>query len=101
MKGWVLAMLASLRVAPVPLRAFGPPCAAGGIDHRSAPRNGPFSLTKECSIDHDDRALAPAKGYKAGEHLAEAMPQYLGSIFATSSATCGCRRPGPSCCLRY
>jgi len=24
-KGWVLAMLASLRVAPVPLRAFDPP----------------------------------------------------------------------------
>lgn len=26
-KGWVLAMLAKLRVAPVPLRAFACPCA--------------------------------------------------------------------------
>ena len=49
-KGLVLTMLASLRVAPVPLRAFDPPCAPGEPDRRSAPRNGPFDLTKECSM---------------------------------------------------
>ena len=65
-------MLASLRVAPVPLRAFDPPFAPGGTDRRSAPRNGPFSLTREWSIDHDRRASAAAKGYTAREHLAEA-----------------------------
>ena len=43
-------MLASLRVAPVPLRAFDPPCAPGDPGCRSAPRNGPFSLTKEWLI---------------------------------------------------
>jgi hypothetical protein len=49
-KGWVLAMLASLRVAPVPLRAFDLPCAPDDPGCRSAPRNGPFSLTKEWLI---------------------------------------------------
>ena len=49
-KGWVLAMLASLRVAPVPLRAFDLPCAPGDPECRSAPRNGPFSLTKEYQL---------------------------------------------------
>ena len=46
-KGWVLAMLASLRVAPVPLRAFDPPCAPSDGDGRSAPRNGLSVFTKE------------------------------------------------------
>src|SRR5882757_4690482 len=43
-------MLASLRVAPVPLRAFDLPCAPDDPGCRSAPRNGPFSLTKEWLI---------------------------------------------------
>jgi hypothetical protein len=38
-------MLASLRVAPVPRRAFDPPCAPGEIEHRSAPRNGRLIMT--------------------------------------------------------
>jgi hypothetical protein len=38
----------SLRVAPVPLRAFDPPSAPSDPGRRSAPRNGPFCLTKEC-----------------------------------------------------
>jgi hypothetical protein len=36
----------SLRVAP--LRAFDPPSAPSDPGRRSAPRNGPFCLTKEC-----------------------------------------------------
>src|SRR5258708_10269286 len=52
-KGWVLAMLASLRVAAVPLRAFDPPCAPGDPECRSAPTNGPFSLTNEWENCHD------------------------------------------------
>ena len=38
----------SLRVAPVPLRAFDPSSAPCDPGRRSVPRNGPFSLTKEC-----------------------------------------------------
>ena len=64
-KGWVLAMLASLRVAPVPLRAFDAPCAPGGPERRSAPRNGPFSLTKELSIFHDHHSA----NFESTHHL--------------------------------
>src|SRR5260370_24216967 len=51
-KGWVLAMLASLRVAPVPLRAFEPVCGPRDPECRSAPTNGPFSLTNEWLDGH-------------------------------------------------
>src|SRR3954447_20281129 len=81
-------MLASLRVAPVPLRAFDPPCAPGEIDHRSAPRNGPFSLTKEWSIDHDRRALAAAKATTLGSIWLRQCPSVSGAFLgeATRSA---------------
>jgi hypothetical protein len=49
-KGVVLAVLAALRVAPVPLRALDPPSALRCPHLRSAPRNGPFCLTKEWSL---------------------------------------------------
>lgn len=59
-KGWVLAMLASLRVAAVLLRTFDPPCAPGDGDGRSAPRNG-LSVSPRNGRSFRDRILRASR----------------------------------------
>src|SRR5438128_99882 len=93
-KGSVLAMLASLRVAPVPLRAFDPPFAPGGTDRRSAPKEWSFQSPGEWWIDHDRGTSAAAKGYNAREHLAE-------QCASASGAFLGRQHDRPSVVSRY
>jgi hypothetical protein len=50
LKGLVLAMLAPLRVAPVPLRALDPPSALGSPNPQVGSEEWSFSLTKECFL---------------------------------------------------